>query len=207
MNTRRCWPRSIAYAACRTCPTTSALAEYGPGQYEVNLAHATGRAARLRRGPAIQARSSRAWRASIGCDATFLPKPYRDMAGSGLHIHVSLLDTSGRNIFAAASAARERAAAPRDRRHAGHARRRHGDLRAGPELLPALSSPRHTCRCIRPGPSTIAVRRCACRPPTPPTCASSIAWPARMRIRISCGVGAGRHAPRAGRASSNRRRS
>ena len=36
-------------------PTTSALAEYGPGQYEVNLAHAPGRAARLRRGPAIQA--------------------------------------------------------------------------------------------------------------------------------------------------------
>jgi glutamine synthetase len=36
-----------------------------------------------------------------GCDATFLPKPYRDMAGSGLHIHVSLLDSSGNNIFAA----------------------------------------------------------------------------------------------------------
>jgi glutamine synthetase len=36
-----------------------------------------------------------------GCDATFLPKPYRDMAGSGLHIHVSLLDAAGQNIFAA----------------------------------------------------------------------------------------------------------
>jgi len=37
-----------------------------------------------------------------GCDATFLPKPYRDMAGSGLHVHVSLLDKQGHNIFAAA---------------------------------------------------------------------------------------------------------
>jgi len=33
-------------------------------------------------------------------DATFLPKPYGDMAGSGLHIHVSLIDKDGRNIFA-----------------------------------------------------------------------------------------------------------
>ena len=34
-----------------------------------------------------------------GCEATFLAKPYREMAGSGLHIHVSLLDAAGRNIF------------------------------------------------------------------------------------------------------------
>jgi len=38
-----------------------------------------------------------------GFEATFLPKPYRDMAGSGLHIHVSLQDAAGRNIFAAAN--------------------------------------------------------------------------------------------------------
>jgi len=85
-------------------PTTSALAEYGPGQYEVNLAHgpdalrACDEAVRFKRIVKSVARKH-------GCDATFLPKPYRDMAGSGLHIHVSLLDSSGRNIFAAASAA------------------------------------------------------------------------------------------------------
>ena len=84
-------------------PTTSALAEYGPGQYEVNLAHgpdalrACDEAMRFKRIVKSVARKH-------GCDATFLPKPYRDMAGSGLHIHVSLLDSSGRNIFAAASA-------------------------------------------------------------------------------------------------------
>jgi glutamine synthetase len=83
-------------------PTTSALAEYGPGQYEVNLAHAPDslkvcdQALRFKRAVKSVARA-------FGCEATFLPKPYRDMAGSGLHIHVSLLDGNGRNIFAAAN--------------------------------------------------------------------------------------------------------
>jgi glutamine synthetase len=83
-------------------PTTSALAEYGPGQYEVNLRHAPDalrvcdEALRFKRAVKCVARSH-------GCEATFLPKPYRDMAGSGLHIHVSLLDAAGKNIFAAAN--------------------------------------------------------------------------------------------------------
>ena len=83
-------------------PTTSALAEYGPGQYEVNLAHAADslrvcdEALRFKRAVKSVARAH-------GCEATFLPKPYRDRAGSGLHIHVSLVDGAGRNIFAAAN--------------------------------------------------------------------------------------------------------
>jgi len=81
-------------------PATSSLAEYGPGQYEVNLAHAPDalracdEAMRFKRIVKSVARAH-------GCEATFLPKPYRDMAGSGLHVHVSLLDKSGVNIFAA----------------------------------------------------------------------------------------------------------
>ncbi len=31
--------------------------------------------------------------------ATFMAKPYADKAGSGLHIHFSMLDESGRNVF------------------------------------------------------------------------------------------------------------
>ena len=34
-----------------------------------------------------------------GFDATFMAKPYADRAGSGLHIHLSLLDERGRNVF------------------------------------------------------------------------------------------------------------
>ncbi len=89
-------------ASLQDVPATSALAEYGPGQYEVNLQHAPDalrvcdEALRFKRVVKSVARAH-------GCEATFLPKPYRDMAGSGLHIHVSLLDAAGKNIFAAAN--------------------------------------------------------------------------------------------------------
>ncbi|MCB1624649.1 MAG: glutamine synthetase [Pseudomonadales bacterium] len=79
-------------------PATTALAEYGPGQYEVNLRHsadalrACDEALRFKRIVKAVARRH-------GMDATFLPKPYRDMAGSGLHVHVSITDHAGRNIF------------------------------------------------------------------------------------------------------------
>jgi glutamine synthetase len=87
-------------SACRAqgIPTTTSLAEYGPGQYEVNLQHqsdvlaACDQALRFKRVVKSLARAH-------GCDATFLAKPYRDMAGSGLHIHASLLDAAGHNIF------------------------------------------------------------------------------------------------------------
>ncbi|MEO8062936.1 MAG: glutamine synthetase family protein [Pseudomonadota bacterium] len=89
-------------ARLQDVPATSALAEYGPGQYEVNLQHAPDalrvcdEALRFKRVVKSVARAR-------GCEATFLPKPYEKMAGSGLHIHVSLLDTNGKNIFAAAN--------------------------------------------------------------------------------------------------------
>src|SRR5690606_26698796 len=80
-------------------PSTMALAEYGPGQYEVNLSHsadalrACDQAARFRRIVKCVARHH-------GMEATFLAKPYGDMAGSGLHLHVNLIDRDGRNVFA-----------------------------------------------------------------------------------------------------------
>jgi glutamine synthetase len=92
---------AIASAAqIQELPTGTVLAEYGPGQFEVNLHHvddallACDHAIRLKRlikGVALQ----------HGMEATFMPKPYRDHAGSGAHLHVSLVDADGRNIFAA----------------------------------------------------------------------------------------------------------
>jgi glutamine synthetase len=87
-------------ARAQELPAGTVLAEYGPGQFEVNLHHvddallACDHAIRLKRlvkGVAL----------AHGMDATFMPKPYRDHAGSGTHLHVSLLDRDGRNIFAA----------------------------------------------------------------------------------------------------------
>jgi glutamine synthetase len=80
-------------------PTGTALAEYGPGQFEVNLQHvadaqrACDHAIRLKRLVKGVAQKH-------GMEATFMAKPYRDMAGSGTHLHVSLLDANGRNVFA-----------------------------------------------------------------------------------------------------------
>ena len=183
-STHRCSRRSIACAALQDVPTTSALAEYGPGQYEVNLAHCAGLAARLRPGAALQARReerrARAWlRRDVPAEALSRhgrqrPAHSREPARRG-----------GRNIFAAANPLESASAAPRDRRHPGDARRRHGDVRARPEFVSPLSLRGVRARCIRPGRSTIAARRCACPPPTPTICASSTAWPARMRILTS----------------------
>jgi glutamine synthetase len=89
-----------AAARAQDLPAGTVLAEYGPGQFEVNLHHvddallACDHAIRLKRlvkGVAL----------AHGLDATFMPKPYRDHAGSGTHLHVSLVDRAGRNIFAA----------------------------------------------------------------------------------------------------------
>jgi glutamine synthetase len=87
-------------ARAQELPAGTVLAEYGPGQFEVNLHHvddallACDHAIRLKRlvkGVAL----------AHGLDATFMPKPYRDHAGSGTHLHVSLVDRDGRNVFAA----------------------------------------------------------------------------------------------------------
>ncbi len=81
-------------------PAGTALAEYGPGQFEVNLHHSPD--ALLACDQAIRfKRLVRGVAARHGMEATFMPKPYMDMAGSGAHIHVSVLDRNGRNIFAA----------------------------------------------------------------------------------------------------------
>ncbi len=83
-----------AAARAQSLPTGTVLAEYGPGQFEVNLHHVPDaltacdhaiRLKRLVRGVALQ----------HGMEATFMPKPYRDQAGSGAHLHVSLVDDAG----------------------------------------------------------------------------------------------------------------
>jgi glutamine synthetase len=74
-------------------------AEYAPGQYEVNLAPAN---------PLKAAEDlityKEIWRALArkkGLIATFMPKPFKEYAGNGLHVHMSLYDSKGEtNLFA-----------------------------------------------------------------------------------------------------------
>jgi glutamine synthetase len=73
-------------------------AEYGPGQYEVNLAPSN---------PLKAAEDlityKELWRALArkkGLIATFMPKPFKEYAGNGLHVHISLYDSKGEaNLF------------------------------------------------------------------------------------------------------------
>lgn len=93
------------YAACRAqrIPAGATLKEFSPGQFEVNLQHvrdpelACDHAVLLKRVVKAVARRH-------GLAATFMAKPFADLAGCSLHIHISLLDREGRNVFAGRTA-------------------------------------------------------------------------------------------------------
>jgi glutamine synthetase len=74
------------------------ISEYAPGQYELTLHYRTDvmQAAddlmRLKRIVRLQARQH-------GVTACFMAKPVEKYAGSGMHFHVSLLNSAGKNVF------------------------------------------------------------------------------------------------------------
>jgi glutamine synthetase len=76
---------------------TAANHEFSPGQFEINLGHsglvdAADRSFRLKSAVQEIARHR-------GLLATFMAKPFNDEGGSGFHVHVSVNDARGRNIF------------------------------------------------------------------------------------------------------------
>ncbi len=87
--------------ACRAqgVPADTAVAEYAPGQFEINLKHRAD--ALLACDEAIfLKRTIKAIAEQQGMLASFMAKPFAYQAGSGMHVHVSVLDAGGRNIFA-----------------------------------------------------------------------------------------------------------
>ncbi len=87
--------------ACRIqgIPADTAVAEYAPGQFEINLKHRDD--ALLACDDAIYLkRAIKSIAQKQGLQASFMAKPLVDQAGSGLHIHASVLDANGDNIFA-----------------------------------------------------------------------------------------------------------
>ncbi len=89
------------YSVCaaQNIPVGATLKEFAPGQFEVNLHHvanaelAADHAVLLKRAVKAVARRH-------GLAASFMAKPFQDSAGCSLHVHVSLVDSSGRNVFA-----------------------------------------------------------------------------------------------------------
>ena len=90
------------FCRAQSIPAGAALSEFAPGQFEVNLHHvddpvlACDHAVLLKRAVKAAARAHQ-------LAASFMAKPFAGYAGCGLHIHTSLLDAEGRNVFAGTS--------------------------------------------------------------------------------------------------------
>jgi glutamine synthetase len=88
------------YDACEEMdiPADTAISEAGLGQFEINLMHCD---------DALRAADD-AWLFKMlvkgmarkhGFAASFMAKPYEDYSGSGLHVHFSVQDAEGNNVF------------------------------------------------------------------------------------------------------------
>ena len=86
------------YCDAQGIPADTATSEFAPAQFEINLAHvddpvlACDHAVLLKR--AVKATALR-----HGLVACFMAKPFAEDSGSGLHIHMSLVDKKGKNYF------------------------------------------------------------------------------------------------------------
>ena len=80
-------------------PVDAVMKESGPGQFEINLKHRTDAVAAALDGLLLK-RAVKAAARAHQLEATFMAKPHHDWAGSGMHVHLSLLDKSGHNLFA-----------------------------------------------------------------------------------------------------------
>lgn len=86
--------------AMQAIPADTSLRENGPSQYEINVLHCDD-ALRAADHAFLLKRIVRGVARQHGVEATFMAVPYGLYAGSGLHVHVSLNDREGRNVFAA----------------------------------------------------------------------------------------------------------
>jgi glutamine synthetase len=88
------------YAACadQGVPADSAIAENGIGQFEINLMHVDD-PLRAADDAVLFKRIVRGLARKHGFAASFMAKPYGERSGSGLHVHFSLLDSKGKNVF------------------------------------------------------------------------------------------------------------
>ncbi len=94
--------------AAQNIPAGSTTSEFAPGQFEINLGHvddpvlACDHAVLLKRAIKAVARQH----AFVAC---FMAKPFEEDSGSGLHVHMSLVDRNRKNYF---SQSKEKMASP-----------------------------------------------------------------------------------------------
>lgn len=76
----------------------SAFAEYAPGQFEVNLNHVPDAVVAADQCILFK-RTVQACARKAGLRSSFMAKPFLEQSGSGMHIHISLVDKAGNNAF------------------------------------------------------------------------------------------------------------
>ena len=88
------------YDACfeQGIPADAAISENGAGQFEINMVH-VGDALKAADDAVLFKRLVRGIARKHGLAATFMAKPYGDRSGSGFHVHFSLENEAGENLF------------------------------------------------------------------------------------------------------------
>jgi glutamine synthetase len=86
-------------AAAQGLPAETLMSEYAPGQFEITLHHRED-ALRAVDEAVMFKRVLRGVAQKHGLIACFMAKPFTERSGSGLHVHVSMNDDAGKNIFA-----------------------------------------------------------------------------------------------------------
>lgn len=89
-------------------PAGTTTSEFAPGQFEINLHHVDDPVLACDHGILLK-RAIKAVARTHGFVACFMAKPFEEDSGSGLHIHMSLIDKNGKNYF---SAGKEKMASP-----------------------------------------------------------------------------------------------
>jgi glutamine synthetase len=88
----------MATAKAQEITLETLVSESGPGQFEVTLKYSTD-ALRVADSATLFKRTIKHVARKHGLTATFMAKPYGQWAGSGMHVHMSVLDVAGKNIF------------------------------------------------------------------------------------------------------------
>ena len=88
------------YDACEQqgIPADAAISENGAGQFEINLLHVDD-PLKAADDAVLFKRLVRGVARKHGFAATFMAKPYGTRSGSGFHVHFSMLDEDGNNVF------------------------------------------------------------------------------------------------------------
>ncbi|MGU0909156.1 glutamine synthetase family protein [Pseudomonas aeruginosa] len=93
-----CLQDIIDGARAQGIPADAIVAESAPAQFEVNLNHVND-ALKACDHAVLLKRLVKNIAYDHEMDTTFMAKPYPGQAGNGLHVHISLLDKHGNNIF------------------------------------------------------------------------------------------------------------